>query len=149
MKNILFILFTFSFFTSLAQENRFGVGVMAGVPTGINSRIYFSEMNALDVGVGFAFAGKNEKAHLYFDHVWNNKNPLHDDSPFSIFYGIGGRVKTFDIGDNSFAARIIGGVNLNPQDSRFEFFLEAVPTIEAIPNSKFDFDGAVGLRYFF
>lgn len=149
MKNLFFILLAFSFFTSSAQENRFGIGVMAGVPTGMNSRIYFEGMNALDIGIGHAFAGKNEKVHLYFDNVWINKNFFQNDSPFSIFYGIGGRVKTFDIGDNSFAARIIGGVNLNPIDSRFEFFLEAVPTIDLIPTSKFDFDGAIGLRYFF
>lgn len=149
MKNIFFILLAFSFVTAIAQENRFGFGVMLGVPTGVNSRVYFSESRALDIGIGYSFAGKNEKVLLYADHLWNNKNLFQNDSPLSVFYGIGGRVKTFDLGDNSFAARIVGGLNLNPEDSRFEFFLEFAPTINLIPNSKFDIDGAIGFRYFF
>lgn len=149
IKKIIFVFLILISVSNFAQENKFGIGILVGVPTGFSGKLILSEMNSLDVGVGYSFSGENEKIHLYVDYIWNDAHFFKSSSSFKAFYGIGGRVKTFDFGDNSMAVRIIGGVNYNPTDTKIELFFETAPTINVVPNSNFSLEGAIGLRYFF
>ncbi|MBP1654509.1 MAG: hypothetical protein H6Q28_1065, partial [Bacteroidetes bacterium] len=39
----------------LAQDRGFGIGVMAGSPTGLNGKLWVSAENAVDVGLAWSF----------------------------------------------------------------------------------------------
>lgn len=144
-----FLIISFLTLSSFAQESGFGLGIIAGIPTGFSGKLVLSEVISLNVGLGYSFSGSNEKVHLYVDYVWNNKDYFEQPNSFSLYYGIGGRVKTFDLGDNVMGIRGVAGLIFVPNDSKFEFFLETAPAINIVPKSNLDFDGALGVRYFF
>ncbi|UCH66063.1 MAG: hypothetical protein JSW63_02715, partial [Ignavibacterium sp.] len=65
-----------------------------------------------------------------------------------IYYGIGARLK-FGEEDTKLAVRIPVGAAYLFEDAPVDIFLEVVPMLELIPKTKFQFNAALGARYFF
>jgi hypothetical protein len=149
---LLFLLMDFN--NSFAQDRGFGLGVIIGEPTGISAKLWTSQTNALDFGLGWsAFDnGRNNggsRVHFHMDYLWHSFNAIHSSERFPIYYGFGGRFNSGGFNEGSFAIRGVLGIAWLPKSTPLDIFLEVVPSLELTPASGFAMDAAIGARYFF
>ena len=52
------------------ERKQFGVGVIAGEPTGITVKYMLDDKSAIDVGAGWETSGDNE-FHIYADYLYH------------------------------------------------------------------------------
>jgi hypothetical protein len=159
---LLFILLTST--SAKAQEpNAKGVsiGLIIGDPLGATMKYQFARDNALDVGFGPDYFGS---PRLQLDYVWEF-NLFHSGitSEYAgpglavacakgakMFFSREPHTESFaNQEDNGFGfgGRSIFGMNINPQRSRIQYFVEAGPLIAFKRIFDLDLDGAVGVRY--
>ncbi len=55
----------FSVQTSNAQERKFGLGVMIGEPTGFSAKLWTSNSNAFDFGLGWSVINNSPYAKIF------------------------------------------------------------------------------------
>jgi len=139
---------------SYAQERRFGLGVMFGEPTGISAKLWTSQDNALDFGLGWPTFdnGHNysgSRVHFHMDYLWHSFDVIRSSDRFPIYYGVGGRFNGGAGNDGSLAVRGVLGIAWMPRSTPIDIFLEIVPSFEITPSSGFAMDAAIGIRYFF
>lgn len=146
---IRFLLFFILFFfpSSLrAQEGGTGAGLMLGEPTGISLKTWISGRSAVDAGLAWSFY--SEACHVHADYLWHNFNIFRTESgKLPLYMGLGGRVKTKG-SDIYVGMRVPIGLTYICAGNRMDFFLEAVPVLNLIPSTDFDFNCAIGIRYF-
>lgn len=142
----------FLFFSSAVSqtgENNFGLGIIVGEPTGISLKHWQTNNNAIDAGIAWSI-DEYDALHLHGDYLWHNFSLFEDvekgDLPF--YYGVGARV-IFAETDAVLGARIPVGLNYLFENSSVGIFLEVVPTINLLPDTDFDLNGGVGVRYYF
>lgn len=137
---------------SYAQERTFGLGVMIGEPTGISAKLWTSNSNAFDFGLGWSVIGKRNdsgsRIHLHADYLWHAWNAIHSTERFPLYYGIGGRFKGGG-NEGSLAVRGVFGLAWMPRQTPIDIFLEMAPSFELTPSTGFAIDAALGARYFF
>jgi hypothetical protein len=147
----LFLLIAFN--NSIAQERRFGLGIMVGEPTGLSAKLWTTQTNALDFGLGWsAFDNRHNSGtlvHFHMDYLWHSFDAIRSSERFPIYYGIGGRFNGGSGNDGSFAVRGVLGIAWLPRATPIDIFLELVPSFEITPASGFALDASVGIRYFF
>ncbi len=147
----LFLLIAFN--NSIAQERRFGLGVMVGEPTGISAKLWTTQTNALDFGLGWsAFDnGHNtgSRIHFHMDYLWHSFDAIRSSERFPIYYGIGGRFNGGSGNEGSLAVRGVLGIAWLPRATPIDIFLELAPSFELTPSSGFALDASIGARYYF
>ena len=138
--------------TTRANDEGFGLGFIAGEPTGVSGKLWMGRTTALDMAVAWSSEGaSNDDLQLQADHVWHDFNLINvDEGRLPVYYGIGARVR-FDEGegDDRFGARFPVGLAYLFQGNRVDAFGEIVPTLELTPDTDLDIEGGIGLRYFF
>jgi len=134
------------------QERPFGLGVMIGEPTGISAKLWTSNSNAFDFGLGWSTFGNrynsDNRIHLHADYLWHAWNTIHATERFPLYYGLGARL----IGggnESSIAIRGVFGIAWMPRQTPIDIFFELAPSIELTPSSGFALDAAIGVRYYF
>lgn len=135
--------------TICGQQKEFGLGFVAGSPTGISAKYWVNSTNALDFALGYSFAQNNSNFNFHADYLWHNSDLFHSPEKFLFYYGIGLRIKTVVDGRDSFGARAVAGVSWFPAHTPFEFFIEVAPVFKLIPETALDIDGGLGARYYF
>lgn len=130
----------------LAQDRGFGLGVMAGSPTGLNGKLWMSAENAVDAGVAWSFVDEGY-LHIHADYLWHFPNVIRSSQTFVLYTGIGGRLGLGD--DARVGVRIPGGIEWWPRNTPLDVFLEIAPILDLAPKTKFAFNGAIGIRFFF
>ncbi len=137
---------------SYSQERPFGLGVMVGEPTGFSAKLWTSNDNALDFGLGWSVIGNRHESrnsfNLHIDYLWHAWNVIHSTDRFPLYYGIGGRFKGGG-NDGSLAIRGVFGIAWMPHRTPIDIFLELAPSIELTPATGFAVDAALGIRYYF
>ncbi|MFK7845781.1 MAG: hypothetical protein AB8G77_10795 [Rhodothermales bacterium] len=121
-----------------------GIGAQAGAPTGLTLKYYARK----DIGVVFLGSWSLERFLLFSMHV-TYEYPI-PDSPLRFFIGPGleiGREGDEETSDIRISTTLMPGLNFFTE--KFEVFLQALPGVKLIPESKITLGGAVGLRYFF
>lgn len=124
-----------------------GIGAMLGEPTGISVKLWNNSRNAFDVGVAWSF-GENDALHLHGDYLMHKWFSDIDQGALAFYYGIGGRLVLSDP-DAELGIRVPFGLNYIIPDSQIDLFVEAVPILNLAPDTDFDGNGAVGIRYYF
>lgn len=152
--SILFIIAGFLIFSPnkvQAQANgnggNLGLGVMLGEPSGISAKIWNNDRSAFAFGAAWSF-GNNDALHLHGDyllHTWLNGV---EEGDLAFYYGVGGRLVLSDP-DARAGIRVPFGLNYIIPDSQVDLFVEAVPILNLVPDTDFDGNGAVGIRYYF
>ena len=134
---------------STPQDRGFGLGVIAGEPTGVSAKHWVSSVTAIDAALAWSFVDQGA-LHIHADYVFHNFNliTLETTGNWPVYYGIGARLK-FGEDDTKLAVRISIGVAYLFGDAPVDIFLEVVPMLELIPKTKFQFNAALGARYFF
>lgn len=132
---------------AFAQNGGFGLGIIVGEPTGLAGKYYLSESHAIDGAVAWSFK-KDAALHIHADYLY------HDNTFFNVkqgrlpvYVGIGGRIKLQD--KSRIGVRIPVGMAYEFAKAPVDVFVEIVPLLDLVPDTQFDFNGAIGVRYFF
>jgi hypothetical protein len=134
---------------SFSQDKGFGLGVIVGEPTGVSTKNWMSSVTAIDAAIAWSFID-NGALHLHADYLFHNFQLINFETKgkWLVYYGIGARLK-FGDKDTQLAVRIPVGIEYLFGDAPIDTFLEVVPMLELIPKTKFQFNAALGARYFF
>jgi hypothetical protein len=137
-----------------AQGNGFGLGLMIGEPTGIAFKQWLGQNTALDAGLAWSL-DDDAKMHIHADYLIHRPGAIKGEG-FSIaaYYGIGGRIKLRNDNnknnhDDWIGVRIPFGLNYQMKSAPIDFFFEIVPIMDLAPDTDFDLNAALGVRYFF
>jgi len=160
MKNMLFVILFLLVSVHLVEaDERLGIGVILGEPTGLSAKKWISDDRAIDAGVAWSFS-ENASLQFHSDYLIHKYGVLTNDGfkvNTPVYFGIGGRLKLkeSDHGsgrnddDSLVGIRFPLGINYIYEKSPFDLFAEIVPILDILPDSDFDFNFAVGARYYF
>lgn len=129
-----------------AGDEKFGIGVVAGVPFGATAKYKVDSRHAVQSHLGFSDGELTWDADFLknFDDILPRKRP---DLRIPVYLGLGLKVKNEEGG---FAGiRFVGGVSLYDSKRPYEFFAEVAPVLRFSPREGGAFDGAVGVRRWF
>ena len=142
---VLFVLLTFS---SYSQTRGFGLGIIAGEPTGLSAKYWLSSQNALDFGLGYSFVKKG-RLHFHMDYLFHHQNVFQAEENFALYYGPGFRLKTVEGDDARLAFRFGVGIVWLPRNAPIDVFVEIAPILDIIPATTFGVNAGLGLRFYF
>ena len=145
------IVFTLSFFlltiSALSQDKGFGIGIIAGEPTGLSLKTWTGSTVAIDAAVAWSFINE-EALHLHADllmHRFGLINTRRGKMP--VYIGLGARLKLAN--NTVLGARVPIGIDYMFAGGPFDLFFEVVPILNLIPATDFDVNAAIGFRVFF
>jgi hypothetical protein len=155
MKKIVTALFltafiTISFNTASQAQTTDGVGIgfMVGEPTGLTLKSWTGGNNAFALGVAWSLE-PTDAITIQGDYLWHNFDVFDDidSGALPLYYGIGARVILAE-DDVHIGARIPVGLNYLFEDAPIGIFLEVAPIFDFAPNTEFDIDGVLGIRFY-
>ena len=156
IKYLLFFLIVLLATNSFAAGRKdIGIDVYAGDPDGITGKYMLKNNRAVAVGFGWKETGDKE-TQIYGDYLFYKWNFIKvPDGKMALYFGGGGRYISYggDDGkkkkDDEFGLRIPVGVEYFFWQSQLGAFGEFVPVLNLTPDTKFEFGGGIGIRYFF
>jgi len=126
----------------------FGVGIIAGEPSGLSFKQWVSASTAFVAGAAWSFEG-DPAFHVHLDYVIHRPRPVDLGSGRWFFYfGVGGRVK-LEEDDSLIGPRIPLGIDYMFEGVPVDLFLEVAPGIDLAPDTEFRMNGGIGVRFFF
>ncbi len=134
------------------KNKPFGLGIIAGDPYGASGKYWVDKTQAID-----AFAGvdldHSESFQLHADYLFHNFSMLNiKNNPVALYLGAGPKFVFDDDehdGDTSFGLRFPLGLSyLFPRDP-IELFSELAPALDIAPDSKFQLNWGLGVRFYF
>ncbi|MCK4815689.1 hypothetical protein KA005_07965 [bacterium] len=145
---IFFILgLIFVYGIAVGQESGFGLGVIVGEPTGLSWKFWTGSVTAVDGAAAWSFADKSA-LHLHADLIFHDFTRIYvEKGKFPLYFGFGGRIKLEK--KSRIGIRIPLGITYIPERLPLDMFLEIVPILDLVPGTEFDFNAAIGIRYFF
>ena len=152
LKPLMIIIFLLAFLVTNAgavERKKLGLGVIAGEPTGITGKFMLDSASGIDAGVGWKTSGDNE-FHIYGDYLYH----LYDiiDVPkghLPLYFGAGLRYVDRENKDDKFGIRIPVGIEYLFEDISLGAFFELVPVLNLDPDTDFDLEAGIGIRFFF
>jgi len=149
-KFLVVILFILIAVPALAADGRtFGIGVIAGEPTGITGKYMLNENSAIDGGVGWKTSDNNE-VHIYGDYLFHLYDLIKvQKGSLPVYVGGGLRYVDRDKKDNKFGIRIPVGIEYLFEGVALGAFAELVPVLNLTPDTDFDLEGGIGIRFYF
>lgn len=145
----LFILLLLSAPLSQAQnlDRNFGIGAILGEPTGVSIGYWTSNDRSFSGAAAWSFGGE-ESMHLHLDYLFHNFGIINVNSgSMPLYFGLGGKVKLQD--DANVGLRIPLGVAYHFENEPVELFLEIVPILDLVPDTDFEGNSGIGIRYYF
>lgn len=122
-------------------EARTGIGIIVGEPTGISIRVGNFPI------LGIAWSVVDNYFHVHCDYWLANKKM---DRSLYGYYGLGVKLTGNEKGaadDVQLGARVPFGLRYYVAP-RVELFAEVVPGMRVIPDTDFDIDGGIGVRFY-
>jgi hypothetical protein len=131
------------------KHRNLGLGILAGEPSGISAKFWIAPSRAIDGAIAWS-TGTHNDINLYFDYLMHNFTAL--ESKMTIYYGFGARLKYETVNDDKdsrIGIRLPLGLSYLFPTAPCDVFLEVVPILDLIPNSDFDINVGIGVRYYF
>ena len=132
---------------AVAQDQGTGVGIIVGEPLGLSLKTWVDRDEAVDGGIGYSIEG-DPSWQVHIDYL------LHDFSVpdrlgfmGALYAGLGARINFSENKDNIFGVRVPFGVSFFLPHC--DLFVELAPILDVAPEFGSEFNGGVGLRYFF
>lgn len=142
-----------------AQDRGFGLGFVIGEPTGVSAKLWTSQKNAFDFGLGWSVGGdrisnfsgthSGSRIHFHMDYLWHSFDAIKSQERFPLYYGIGGRFNSGGGYDSSFGVRGVFGIAWLPHSTPLDVFLEVVPVLQLTKSTGFGMDAGLGVRFYF
>jgi|SRR6056297_2936326 len=127
-----------------AQRSGLGVGVILGEPTGLSVKKWTGSKTAIDAAAAWSLTG--EYIHFHADALVHSFALSVDEGQLPLYIGLGGRVLLAD--KPAIGVRVPVGAAYHFDAAPFDMFLELAPILDLIPDSDFDVNGAIGIRYY-
>lgn len=129
-----------------AANEKFGAGVVAGVPFGVTAKYWIDPVWAVQSHMGVSDGDFTMSADLLKN--FNDALPRKvKGTRIPLYAGLGLKLKTES---RTFAGiRFVGGVSMFHSTKPYEFFAEVAPVLRFAPSEGGTFDGAVGFRRYF
>lgn len=132
--------------SAFASDN-LGLGVIVGEPTGLSAKVWTSHSSAVDAAAAWSF-GDNGALHLHADYLVHKFHLIHvEDGNMAVHFGLGLRVLLDD--QDRLGARIPIGLTYFFENAPLDIFLETVPLLDFAPESEWNLNLAIGMRFFF
>ncbi len=138
------------------EKGTFGIGLIAGEPTGISAKLYLKDDQALQAALGLAFIGAGIHAHV--DYVFH-PYILQSRSAFVMPVYIGPGVRMIQYRDGretnyfAFGPRVVGGILFDFKRIPLDAFVEVAGVFEYRTHDGDHFGIAInlgaGARYYF
>ncbi len=109
--------------------------------------MWTSRTTAFDAAAAWSLLGDQGYIHIHADFL------LHFDvfdvqrGELPLYFGIGGRLLLAN--DPTIGIRVPIGIAYQFDGAPLDAFLEVAPILDLLPASGFNFNSAIGLRYFF
>ncbi|MFW6347499.1 MAG: hypothetical protein ACOC2C_02665 [Cyclonatronaceae bacterium] len=130
-------------------DGNFGLGVIAGEPTGLSAKLWTGNQNAFAAGVAWSFSGDSQ-LHLHTDYLFHNFNLIRvEQGSMALHYGVGGRLQLQEDDDSKLGVRFPVGLSYFLANNPLEIFVEVVPVLDLTPDTEFSGNGGLGVRYYF
>jgi hypothetical protein len=134
---------------SIHEAGSLGAGVLLGEPMGVSVKYWLSDKTAIDGGAGWSFAAP-DGFQLHGDFLFHKFDLFHvGEGELPLYFGVGGRVKFVENGDNRAGIRGPVGISYLFPNWRWELFAEVAPTLDLAPFTRLEWNGGIGLRYYF
>ncbi|MCF8379418.1 MAG: hypothetical protein K9H49_07565 [Bacteroidales bacterium] len=129
-----------------AQEERLGLGIVVGEPTGISVKYWTGSTIALDGALAWSF---NHDGSLYLHgdflvHDFELIDIMSGRMP--VYYGFGAKLILKD--DPLFGGHVPIGLAYMLEDTPLDVFIEIRPGINLFPSTRFDISGGIGVRFY-
>lgn len=150
MRYLLPLLIIALFTPEARAQNELGIGVIVGEPTGISAKKWLSSEHAVDAALAWSFS-HDTRVQVHGDYLYHRSRAFATEDvsgriPF--YFGIGGRAILGADDDALIGARFPVGVGKTLRSAPLELFLEIVPILNLVPDTEFDLNGALGVRYY-
>jgi hypothetical protein len=133
---------------SAAAQGNFGLGIILGEPTGVSGKLWLSERSAIDMAAAWSFGGHDDAFHLHADYLLHNFDLISvSKGRLPIHFGVGARVKFED--DSKLGVRVPVGLTYIFDGAPLDIFFEIAPILDLIPDTEFEANAAIGIRFFF
>ncbi|MBA3051979.1 hypothetical protein KJ959_00545 [bacterium] len=139
-----------------AQTGDYELGVILGEPTGLSAKLWTGDTTAIDGALAWS-TGRDNNDNLYFhaDYLIHNFNLIKvEEGKLPLYYGVGGKFRLRH--DTSAASddfrtgvRIPVGLDYIFKGGKVDIFFEIVPVFIIAPDSDFDINSGLGIRYHF
>jgi hypothetical protein len=146
---VIFLLLVCSLLWAKALEgrNKWGIGVILGEPTGLSLKFWNSRTTAIDAAAAWSFKGEG-KLHIHMDYLVHNFKLFKvREGKLPLYFGIGGRVKFEE--ETRVGVRFPLGICFIPRKQPFDVFFEIAPLMDLAPETEFNMNASLGIRYFF
>ncbi len=128
------------------DKGQVGLGIMVGEPTGLSFKYWMGSKTAIDAGLTWSLSG-NDAIGVHTDYVWHKWLNV-EKGQLALYYGVGASLWLAD-NNTGLGARIPVGLNYLFQEAPLDLFIEVVPGLGVVPDTDFDVDGGIGVRYYF
>lgn len=151
MRYLLPFLVVLLFIPEARAQDELGIGIILGEPTGLSAKKWLSSEHAIDAALAWSFS-HDTRIQLHADYLYHRVHLFSADDyqgriPF--YFGFGGRaIIGGDDDDTQIGARFPFGIGKTLDNAPIELFLEIVPILDLAPDTEFDLNGALGIRYY-
>jgi hypothetical protein len=142
--------------SALAQD-RLGLGVIAGEPTGLSAKYWLDEEHAIDAAAAWSF-WDGCGFELHSDFLWHDFDLLGSSAAsdcLPLYCGVGARLKFrddecdhHDNHDTVFGLRVPVGISYLFDGAPIDVFAEIAPIVDLTPHLELNFSVAVGVRFY-
>ena len=148
MKFTSIVLVGWSLSVSSVLAGPYSLGISIGDPTGISYKRWLGQTTALQVAMGWQ-TNTTDSAHIIVDQVMHDMEVFPVDvGRLMLYYGIGGRAM-YKVDITTLGLRIPVGMVYELPKAPFEVSAELVPVVDVAPDTRFDIDVLLALRYRF
>jgi hypothetical protein len=143
--------------TCAFAQDKLGLGLIVGEPTGFSVKYWLDEEHAIDGAAAWSF-WDGDGFQLQGDYLWHNFDLL--DAPggaagkLPVYYGVGARLKfrddegRHDDDDAIFGIRAPLGISYLFDGEPFDLFAEVAPILDLSPDVELNVSLAVGMRVY-
>lgn len=145
----LFTLVALNLNANPVQQNKWGVGVIAGEPTGLSLKNWLSDEHALDAAIAWSFED-NTSLHIHASYLLHDFELLKPErGQMPLYIGAGLRYKARSGKSDRLGIRVPVGIAYHMPNDPIEIFAEVAPIIDLTPGSRIVLSGSIGLRFYF
>lgn len=129
-----------------AVEEEWAIGMAAPEPTGLSIKKWVDPQTAYDMF--YEWSTKDRHAMIHIDILTHDFDSIEAEGGFApVYYGFGVHARMMRGRSPIYGIRIPVGIVYILEDKPLEFFGELGPRAGVIPETSFDIDFMVGIRY--
>jgi hypothetical protein len=132
-----------------AHAGPFGLGMIIGEPTGLSAKLGIGRENAVDGALAWSL-DDDDDVQVHADYLFHNYTLLRvEEGKLPLYFGIGGRLRLLEDRDDRVGIRFPVGLEYIFASAPFEVFVEIAGILDLTPDTDFEVNGGLGVRYTF